>query len=304
MRPYPFLLLPMFIWLVGFELAGCGSVEVSAPPLRRIEIIAKSPAYAPYGIDLGIAPDAVSTPDLQPSPDSKPTDTTPPSVTILSPSSGAQVQPNFTIKCQVTDNVGVTKVQLFVDNSFKSTRTQPPFDFPVTLKVGSRTIKVVGYDAAANMGEATITVTVVATPDAGVKIDAKRLVDQGGTTSPKAEAGADKSPSSSGGFGDDCSSPEQCQSGLCVLDYGLGRKYCTQTCVPVSNPCPNNADCLGTASGGYVCAPDNPSASNPQSNGMSLLLVGCSVNSSLTPDLSFGLFLALLLLCVIKRRQS
>lgn len=95
-------------------------------------------------------------------------DTTKPTVSITSPASSASIPAGVvTVNATATDNVGVTKVEFFVGNSTTPivTDTSSPYSSgtSITLAAGSHTIKVVGYDAAGNKGEASVTITVTST---------------------------------------------------------------------------------------------------------------------------------------------
>jgi hypothetical protein len=92
-----------------------------------------------------------------------PVDTIPPTVSITSPINGAKISgTSATISVSATDNVGVTKVQIYIDGSLAATDTTAPYSYKwTTRKVssGSHTITAKAYDAAGNVGSASITVT-------------------------------------------------------------------------------------------------------------------------------------------------
>ena len=81
-------------------------------------------------------------------------DTTPPTVTITYPQSGATVYEIATITCISSDNDGVEKVELWVNGvSTGLTDETEPYSFnwnTVTLNNGSYTITVRSYDASGN----------------------------------------------------------------------------------------------------------------------------------------------------------
>ncbi|HEX5432373.1 MAG TPA: S8 family serine peptidase [Bryobacteraceae bacterium] len=90
-------------------------------------------------------------------------DTTPPSVSISSPSSGATEEGQISILGTATDNVGVSKVELDVDGALVSTETSPAYSFTwntANVANGSHTLTVKAYDAAGNMGQAAVSVNV------------------------------------------------------------------------------------------------------------------------------------------------
>ncbi len=90
-------------------------------------------------------------------------DTTPPSVTITYPTSGATVAAGAqTITENVSDNVGVTLVKTLINSSVVCQKTAPPYSCPVTLSGTGATVDVIAYDAAGNSRLAEVNVKVAA----------------------------------------------------------------------------------------------------------------------------------------------
>jgi hypothetical protein len=92
-----------------------------------------------------------------------PPDTTAPTLSISSPASGATVSGIATVSASASDNVGVAKVELFVDGTLYATDTAAPYSFAwntAQASNGSHTLLVVGTDAAGNAGSITQTVVV------------------------------------------------------------------------------------------------------------------------------------------------
>lgn len=112
---------------------------------------------------LGHDPARTSRVVLNPSPPSIP-DTTPPTVSITSPSNDTSVSGTITISASASDNVGMAKVELYIDGLLKSTDTASPFNFvwdSTTVGNGFHTILVKAYDLAGNIGTSTtVSVTV------------------------------------------------------------------------------------------------------------------------------------------------
>jgi len=91
-------------------------------------------------------------------------DTSPPVVAILNPASNTKVGSPLTVAVSATDNVGVMKVELWIDGKLVATDALSPWSFSVntkTWKSGSKhTLVAKGYDAAGNAGaSSSITVT-------------------------------------------------------------------------------------------------------------------------------------------------
>jgi len=91
-------------------------------------------------------------------------DTTPPTTSITSPANGATVSGTVNVTASASDNVGVVKVDFYIDSVLSSTSTTSPYTFSwntTTVANGSHTIFSKAYDAANNVGtSATVTVTV------------------------------------------------------------------------------------------------------------------------------------------------
>jgi subtilisin family serine protease len=91
-------------------------------------------------------------------------DTTPPTTSITSPGAGATVSGTTTVSASASDNVGVTRVELYVDGSLAGTDTTSPYSFAwntTTVANGSHSLQTRAFDAAGNSGSsATVSVTV------------------------------------------------------------------------------------------------------------------------------------------------
>ena len=98
-----------------------------------------------------------------------PPDTTPPTVSITSPASGATVSGTTTVSASASDNVGVSGVQFFVDGSaVGSEDTTSPYSVSwntTTVANGSHSLTARARDAAGNQTtSAAVTVTVSNAP--------------------------------------------------------------------------------------------------------------------------------------------
>jgi uncharacterized repeat protein (TIGR02543 family) len=91
-------------------------------------------------------------------------DTTPPTTSIISPANGATVSGVINVNASASDNVGVTKVELYIDGSLFATDTSSPYLFSwntSSVSNSQHTLYTKAYDAANNVGTSnTITVTV------------------------------------------------------------------------------------------------------------------------------------------------
>jgi leucyl aminopeptidase len=91
-------------------------------------------------------------------------DTTPPTTSITSPASGATVSGTVTVTASASDNVGVTRVEFFVDGALQTSDTTSPYSFAwntTAFSNGAHTLSSKAYDAAGNVGtSAGVGVTV------------------------------------------------------------------------------------------------------------------------------------------------
>jgi thermitase len=90
-------------------------------------------------------------------------DTTAPSVGISSPANGSTVAGLVPVQGSATDNVGVVKIQVFVDGTPGATTSSSSFSFNWNSSLaanGSHTLMVQASDAAGNLGQASTTVSV------------------------------------------------------------------------------------------------------------------------------------------------
>ncbi|MHA1227176.1 MAG: Ig-like domain-containing protein [Candidatus Hodarchaeales archaeon] len=90
-------------------------------------------------------------------------DTTAPTVSITSPTDGSTVSGTVTVEASASDDVGVDRVEFFIDGTYKATDTSAPYTYSwdTTAETdGAHTVKAVAYDAAGNNDYDQISVTV------------------------------------------------------------------------------------------------------------------------------------------------
>lgn len=91
-------------------------------------------------------------------------DTTAPTTSITAPANGATVSGTTNVTANASDNVGVSKVEFWLDGALASTDTLSPYAWSwntTTATNASHTLVSKAYDAANNVGtSSTITVTV------------------------------------------------------------------------------------------------------------------------------------------------
>jgi hypothetical protein len=112
------------------------------------------------------APLPTPTPTPLPTPTSSPTtDFTNPTVSIASPLNLSTISrnTNFTISATASDNIAVSKVEFYVNNSLKCTDTSSPYS--CTVKIGGKpnsnhSLQAKAYDTSNNTSSASVVVRV------------------------------------------------------------------------------------------------------------------------------------------------
>jgi hypothetical protein len=100
-------------------------------------------------------------------------DTTKPTVSVTAPASNAAVSGTAPVTVSATDNVGVTKVEFYVNGALQGTDSASPYTFSwntASVANGSYTLTAKAYDAAGNVGQSastTVTVNNTVTPPSG-----------------------------------------------------------------------------------------------------------------------------------------
>jgi hypothetical protein len=97
-------------------------------------------------------------------------DTTPPATAITSPGSGATVSGTVTVQASASDDVGVARVELYVDGALAGTDTSAPYAFSwntTTVSDGSHSLQTRAYDAAGNVGSSAVVNVTVANAAGG-----------------------------------------------------------------------------------------------------------------------------------------
>lgn len=88
-------------------------------------------------------------------------DTIPPVVAILSPKNGTTIWKKVTIQAKASDNVGISKMELYIDGVMTLTKNSNSITWSwntANVPKGQHTISVKAYDVAGNVGTKSITV--------------------------------------------------------------------------------------------------------------------------------------------------
>lgn len=85
-------------------------------------------------------------------------DTTAPSVVITSPANGTRIGAKLNVSVSASDNIGVTKVELYMDGVLMGTDTAAGYSFslnPKRISSGTHSLVAKAYDAAGNVASST-----------------------------------------------------------------------------------------------------------------------------------------------------
>jgi hypothetical protein len=92
------------------------------------------------------------------------TDTTSPTASIISPINNATINGSQTITVNASDNIGVAKVEFYINGALQATDTTSPYSFSwntTSVANGSYTLTAKAYDAAGNIGQSSnVTIAV------------------------------------------------------------------------------------------------------------------------------------------------
>ena len=105
-------------------------------------------------------------------------DTTAPTTWITAPANNATVGSIVSVTASASDNVGVTKVEFFLDGVLKSTDTSSPYAWSwdtATATAGAHTLQSKAYDAANNVGSSS-NVNVTVSNGVSVNVGGYRIV--------------------------------------------------------------------------------------------------------------------------------
>ena len=92
-----------------------------------------------------------------------PSPPSPPQVVITTPMDNESLPSGFAVRTTITDNIDVTRAELYIDGELVSTIENQPwvFNAPTNLRPGERIVEVRGYDDLGTPGTATVRVIVL-----------------------------------------------------------------------------------------------------------------------------------------------
>jgi|GEM_PF-3078699 len=158
---------------ISFKFNSPGStadanVIVNAPGTDPRDVLAKPTAVVLVDIAYPTptdSPTPIPTKPPSPTPTKAVADTIAPTVRITSPKNGAVINRyrSVTIAATASDNVGVTKVEFYINNALRCTSYKTPYScswYPGGKRYVNYTIKAKAYDKTGNVGYSSINVTI------------------------------------------------------------------------------------------------------------------------------------------------
>jgi len=140
-------------------LEGLPNTSLTLERTRQGENLVSAGSYTPVGGRLALTLPSQSISLLSGRLTVQPaTDTTPPTVSITAPATGATVSGTVTVTASASDNIGVTKVEFSVDGILKSTDAASPYTYvwnTATVANGSHALLAKASDAAGNVGQSS-----------------------------------------------------------------------------------------------------------------------------------------------------
>lgn len=182
-------------------------------------------------------------------------DTTPPSVNITSPSNGATVSGTVTIAASATDNVGVTKVEFYINNNKVGEDTSSPYEYSwntTGYSNGTYSLKAIAYDAAGNSAVDNDTSVTVSNGGSGTTVSFNGIASDDGYV--KANA--------------DGSSPAVGTYSTLAIGRGSDGKYNRAILSFDTSSLPDNA----TITRAYIVVTYSSRSGDPWANGNSLVI--------------------------------
>ena len=145
----------------AFSAIGAGGAPIATEPPTGEPAPEPQPEPEPEP-----APEPTPVSDPEPEP-TAPVDTTPPVVSISSPADGSTVSGLVTIRADASDDVGVVRVEFYVNGSLQGTSTSAEYstNWNTRKLSGEYTLTAIAYDAAGNAGTSTLVRVTVGTAE-------------------------------------------------------------------------------------------------------------------------------------------
>jgi hypothetical protein len=221
-------------------------------------------------------------------------DTTPPAIQYNPSLEATTLGQNFSVNLTVTDSgSGLASINLYLDGVYINSAKESPASFALEkIAEGKHTIRIVAQDRVKNMNskELVIEVKAAAALPQEKAPSVKGGANPGGPAATGAPAPRTKGPE--GELGLACSEKGDCVSALCLTDFRIAKKYCSQPCTQ-AELCPEGYECRASE-GSTACVLKWTSVNNVDElaykiNDENKILLGACNLSSGTPQSPWGL---------------
>jgi hypothetical protein len=172
---------------------------------------------------------------------------TAPTVSIKSPTGDNKVQPKFVVRIAATDDVGIDRIELWIDGVNTGVVAKvPPYQVsaPESIGQGPHSVEVRAFDVQGTPAMASVEVDVgpPCTASKGCSGDDVCVM---GVCLP--------GPDAPGGLGSFCNANTECLSNVCIGEEG-GEKACVEPCeLDLKGACPEDFSCIPGGATGGVC---------------------------------------------------
>lgn len=196
---------------------------------------------------------------------------TPPTVSIVSPTSGKKVQPTSVVRVNAADDVAVDHVELWIDGVDSGVKAMTaPYRLPLPADVadGAHTLELRAIDVQG----------VPASDTVDVQMGPPCTASNGCSGDDVCASGACvPGPDVPGGLGDTCTAPAECLSLQCV-GTTANDKLCVETC-DVADPgtCPSDFSCIANGATGVCYYNGSSGCCSAGTDPTAPLLLGASV---------------------------
>jgi hypothetical protein len=172
---------------------------------------------------------------------------TAPTVAIQSPASGKKVQPKFIVRINAMDDVGIDRIELWIDGANTGlVAKMPPYQIaaPADISQGPHSIEVKAFDVQGTPATATTDVNVGPPCTASNGCSGSDVCVVGVCV---------PGPDAPGGLGSFCTGNTECLSNECIGD-DMGNKACVEACeLGNDSSCPDEFSCIAGGRSGGVC---------------------------------------------------
>ena len=181
----------------------------------------------------------------------------PPTVQITAPQNGASVNKGFQVSATASDDIEISRVELWVNSKLIQSVEIPPFNFtvPTNISDGVQQVQVRAFDVYDQVTTAQIEVTQGAPCQSADQCIAGDTCVDGRCV---------LGPGQAGGLGEVCTGNGDCASGQCGDDGSA--KYCAEQCDLGAGGCPDGFGCRESGATG-VCWPGYDDGGGCQAGG-------------------------------------